>query len=146
MKTSSGFTLLEVLVAIVVLAVGVLAAASMQTSALSASNRSRIAQEVTNTARTEAERQRQFIRSGTAPATSPANCLSTLPPGYICTTPSTVGNVTVTIVPCRIVSGSNPLRLSCTTTETGPVVADQVTVGVSRPQAAPVSLRTVIAR
>lgn len=137
MKTSPGFTLLEVLVAIVVLAVGVLAAASMQTTALSASNRSRIAQEMTNTARTEAERQRQFARPGTASAEASPACLSTVPTGYTCT---------VVVVPCRIVSGSNPLRLSCATTETGPVVADQVTVSVSRPQTAPVSLRTVIAR
>lgn len=133
MKASAGLTLLELLVAIVVLAIGVLAAASMQTSALSASNRSRIAQEVTNTARTEAERQRQFVRFGTAPAPPSPVCLSSVPSGYTCT---------VTVAPCRIVSGA----LTCMTTATGPVVADQVTISVSRPQNSPVLLRTVIAR
>lgn len=134
MKTSSGLTLLELLIAIVVLAVGVLAAASMQTSALSASNRSRVAQEVTNTARTEIERQRQFVRSGTAPALASPTCLSTVPSGYTCT---------VTVVPCRI--ANTPPVLVCAT-GTGTVVADQVTVSVSRPQASPATLRTVIAR
>ncbi len=132
MKASSGFTLLEVLVAIVVLAVGVLAAASMQTSALSASSRARIDQEVTNTARTEMERQRQFMRSGTAPAPSSPACLSTVPSGHTCT---------LAVAPCRIISGA----LKCAN-GTGPVVADQVTVGISKPQATPVSLMTVIAR
>lgn len=134
MKTSSGFTLLEVLVAIVVLAVGVLAAASMQTSALSASNRARVAQEITNTARTEAERQRQFVRSGTSPAPASPACLSAVPTGYTCT---------VAVVPCRI--ANTPPALICAT-GTGTVVADQVTVSVSRPQASTVQLKTVIAR
>lgn len=131
MKASSGLTLIEVLIAIVVLAVGVLAAASMQTSALSASSRARIAQEVTNTARTEMERQRQVVRSGISPAS--LECLPTSP------------SCTVTVAPCRIVTSSGTPALSCTT-GTGPVVADQVIVRVVGPQSSTVELRTVVAR
>ncbi len=135
MRDSQGLTLIEVLIAIVVLAVGVLAAASMQTSALSASNRARVAQELTNTARTEMERQREFARPGIDPA---PECLSknALPSGYTCT---------VTVAPCRITTATTPPSLSCGT-GTGTVVADQVTVSVSRPQTPAVTLRTIIAR
>lgn len=131
MKASAGLTLIEVLIAIVVLAVGVLAAASMQTGALSASNRARVAQELTNTARTEMERQRQFVRPGVDPA---PDCLSKdiVPSGYTCT---------VTVAPCRIVSSA----LSCTS-GTEPVVADQVFVRVVGPQSSTAELRTVVAR
>ncbi len=134
MRASQGLTLIEVLIAIVVLAVGVLAAASMQTGALSASNRARVSQELTNTARTEMERQRQFVRPGVDPA---PDCLSknTVPSGYTCT---------VTVAPCRVTTTTSP-SLSCGT-GTGTVVADQVTVSVSRPQTPAVTLRTVIAR
>lgn len=136
MRDSQGLTLIEVLIAIVILAVGVLAAASMQTSALSASNRARVVQELTNTARTEMERQREFVRSGTSAAAASPTCLSTAPSGYTCT---------VTVAPCRITTATTPPSLSCST-GTNTVVADQVTVSVSRPQTTAVTLRTVIAR
>ena len=132
MKASAGLTLIEIIIALSILSIGVLAAASLQGSALSASNRARVIQEVTNTARTEVERQRQFARTGTGPAAASPGCLSTAPAGYTCT---------VTVVPCRIVSNA----LSCGT-GTAPVVADQVTVTVVGPQASSVELQTVVAR
>ncbi len=132
MKTSAGLTLIEVMIAMAVLSIGVLAAASLQTTSLSASSKARIIQEVTNTARTEMERQRQFVRTGTGPAPASPSCLSTAPTGYTCT---------VTVVPCRIVSNA----LSCGPGN-GTVLADQVTVRVVGPQASSVELRTVVAR
>lgn len=124
-----GLTLIEVLIAVMVLGVGVIAAASMQTTSLKASSTARIVQEVTNAARTEMELQRKQVRGSLSAAPEP--CLSN--PSYKCE---------VVVVPCRLISGV----LSCSMAQSGTVVADQITVTVVGPQASEVRLDTVVAR
>lgn len=144
MKASAGMTLLEVIVALVVLTLGVLAAAMMQTTALRASNDATAIQGVTKLAEGELELRRSVSLS-TSPGNSP-ECQSVgkdndgkpkVPVGYTCT---------VVVRPCQL-SSTAPPTLSCPTsgTVTNPV-ADQAIVTVTGPRSKTVALRTVKAR
>ena len=139
MKASTGFTIVELLIAIVIISVGVIAAVSLQTTALRASAKARNIQEVTNAVRTEAELQRQAYRQRPAaiPASPVPQCMSTsLPSGHTCT---------VRILPCRL-SGTAKTLSCANVASTLPVVGDQITVRVVGPQAESVEVRTIVAR
>lgn len=130
MKSGTGLTLIEVLVAIVILAVGVLAAAAMQTTALRASSDARAIQDVTEFAEREIELRRQFDLSSTTGKSTTCTSVAPVPTGYTCA---------VEVRACQL-SGST---LSCTGTGTE---ADQITVTVTGPRGKTVTLRTVKAR
>lgn len=136
MKSSAGLTLLEVLIAIVVLAVGVLMAASMQTTALRASSDATAIQGVTKLAENEIALRRQ-INLATSPGNSTTcRSMSPVPTGYTCQ---------AVIRPCQLTGTASSAALSCSTSVLNPV-ADQATVTVSGPRAKTVTLRTVKAR
>lgn len=130
MKSTVGMTLLEVLIAIVVLAVGVLAAAAMQTTALRASGDAKAIQDVTEFAEREIELRRQLDLSTTAGKSATCTSVTPLPTGYTCA---------VEVRACQL-SGSS---LNCTGTGTD---ADQITVTVSGLREKTITLRTVKAR
>lgn len=130
MKSSTGLTLIEVLIAIVVLAVGVLAAAAMQTTALRASNDARAIQGVTKIAEAEIEFRRQIDL--TTPAGKGTTCKTAVTTGYTCV---------VDVLPCSL----SATALSCSSSASAPV-ADQATVTVDGPRSKTITLRTVKAR
>lgn len=130
MKSSTGLTLIEVLIAIVILAVGVLAAAAMQTTALRASNDAQAIQGVTKTAEAEIEFRRQIDL--TATAGQQPTCKTAVATGYTCV---------VSVVPCSLSAGA----LSCSSGALSSV-ADQATVTVNGPRSKTITLRTVRAR
>lgn len=129
MKSSAGLTLLEVLVAIVVLAVGALMAATMQTSALRASSDATALQGVTKLAERELERLRKIDLS----SASNFDCQLTEEEkeSYTCTIQIRSCQLTGTALSCP--ASSNP-------------VADQVAVSVNGPRQKTITLRTVKAR
>lgn len=143
MKSTVGFTLIEVLVAIVVLAVGVLAAAAMQTSALRASNDARAVQEVTKLAEGEIAFRRQIDLETNSGNLSTCQSVSSLPSGFSCQ---------VVIRPCRLVTtaGTPPtVAMDCPTSGSVALadqVADQATVTVTGLRNKTLTLRTVKAR
>lgn len=124
MRASAGLSLVEVTVALFIFAVGVIAAASLQVSALRASSTARTVQEVTNAARTEMELQRQAPKSG---------CQAAVPEGYSCT---------AEVSPCRVQGGA----LVCGAATSAELAAHQVTVTVTGPQDRAITLRTVVRR
>ena len=132
MKSVVGMTLLEVIVAIVVLVIGVLAAATMQTNALRATNDARAVQNVTEFARREIELRRQFDLSSSS-GTSP-ECVTEAPAGasaaeYKCR---------VQVRSCTL-SGS---ALSCGSNVPNPL-AYQITVTVGGPREKTITLQTI---
>lgn len=130
MRSDAGLTLIEVLIAIVILAVGVLAAAAMQTTALRASSDARAIQDVTEFAKREIELRRQFDLSSTAGKSKAEDCPD--PTGYTCT---------VEVRACQL-SGT---ALSCAG-GTSNLVADQIAVTVTGPREKTTTLKTVKAR
>lgn len=87
--TRRGLTLVEVIIAIAVLAIGILAALALQSNALRASSTARAIQEVTKIADAELVVRRQ---GGTG-----TGCLTAAPAGYTCT---------LVVQPCQVVSGA----------------------------------------
>jgi prepilin-type N-terminal cleavage/methylation domain-containing protein len=136
MKTFSGLTLIEVLIALAVLAIGVIAASSLQASGLRHTVTARTIQEVTNTARTEMELQRQLVRTNNGELTNQTCATTALPTGVTCTL--------VRVTPCRIASGI----LTCASSGSGTIVADQIVVRAVMvgPPARTVELTTVVQR
>lgn len=129
MRHREGLSLVEVLVALVILAVGVIAAATMQTTALRATHRGNIAQELTRLADAELEMQRQL---GTPTAGN--TCLGGAQTGFSCLT---------TVVPCKYVSASTDIECAAST----PVaehIAYQTTVTVTGPNSDTFSLTSLI--
>lgn len=108
-----GLTLVEVMIAVVILTVGVLAAAGMQTSGLQATRVSKAVQELNSTASTEMDVWRGSYLS------------STTPEKRVCLT--TGGACEVEVLPCAL-SGSS---LDCTRASVSTPVAHVVTVRVS---------------
>lgn len=130
MKSVTGLTLIEVLIAIVVLAVGVLAAAAMQTTALRASSDSRAIQGVTEFAEREIELRRQFDLNSAAGRSTTCTSVTPTPTDYTCG---------VLVSACQL-SGSS---LACAGTGTD---ADQIVVTVTGLRGKTITLRTVKAR
>lgn len=135
MKAVAGLTLLEVLIALVVLAVGVLMAAAMQTSALRASGDAAALQGVTRVAENEIAFRRQIgygdATTDTGADRGPA-CLTAPPEGYECR---------VDMRYCALLGAA----LSCSV-GAAPRDADQITVTVGGPRGKTITLRTVKAR
>ncbi len=127
MRRSNGLTLLELLIALAVLSVGIVAGAAMQTTALRTTNRATVLQQGVKIATAELEMQRQLA--------TPANkttCLSGASAGYTCE---------AVVVP-RSVSGT---ALTCASTvPTGSRVAYRVTVTISGPLESQYSLTSLI--
>ncbi len=135
MKSTQGLTLLEVLVAIVVLAVGVLMAAAMQTSALQASNDATVIQTVTKLAEGEIAYRRQVTLTASPGNATTCQAVLPLPTGYSCA---------VVIRPCQLVTTSTTAAMSCPTTgSVSSTDAHQVAVTVNGPRSKTVTLRTV---
>ena len=122
--TTKGLSLIEVLIAVAVLGIGVLAAAALQQSSLSASSSASITREATRFAESELELQKAGVAS---------TCLTTesLPEAYDCQ---------VDITTCSL----QPLGVSCDNSM--PVVADLVRVTISAPRDTSVALATVVRR
>lgn len=129
MRRSDGLTLVEVLVALLVLAVGVIAAATMQTTALRTTNSGNVSQELTKLAEAEIQMQRQL----TTPTAGNA-CLSGSKTGYSCR---------ITIVPCQYVTASNNIACAASTPAANRI-AYQTTVIVTGPNTDTFSLSNLI--
>lgn len=128
-RHSEGLTLVEVLVALFILAVGVIAAATMQTTALRATHRGNIVQELTQLADAELEMQRQ-LETPTAGNT----CLSGGKTGFSCSTVT---------VPCKYVPASTTLECAASTS-VAEQIAYQTTVTVRGPNSDIFSLTSLI--
>jgi Tfp pilus assembly protein PilV len=121
MKHTSGLGLVEVLIAIVILAVGVLAASGLQTSALKGTRTAKISQTLSNLAQSELQLQQGFVRSVDDP-TKGETCRSTSSAeGFSCSS--------VNIYPCELSSGA----LTCKDGSVSNPVAWQITVVVAGP-------------
>lgn len=97
-----GLTILEVLVAIVILAVGILALAGVQTSALRTNRQAQTINQLTRLAASEMELRRQTVA---APGTS--TCLTTVPDTFV------QSDCEVEVVPCGIIFASGASQFVC---------------------------------
>jgi type IV pilus modification protein PilV len=123
-KQQRGLTLIEVMVAMILISIGVIAAAALQGTALKNTSKAQAVNEVTELAENELEWQRQSDASA-------STCESDIPSGYTCT---------LTIVPCTIQSGA----IVCSASTTSPK-AYQMTVTVTGSQQSSVTLTTIVA-
>ncbi len=126
---NQGLSLIEVLVAILLLAIGVIAAAGLQGTALNASNKASRIQTVTKAAESELDYHRQIDLEGveSEPCTTGAeNCL-------------------VTVTPCDVIVNASSASFDCSATITD-VKAYRVTVAVDGPNDADITLTTHVAQ
>lgn len=126
MTQRHGFTLVEVLIAIVVLTVGVLAAFMLQSSALRANSKARIIQEVTKRAAAELELRRQ----GGSTTGSGQACWTQAGDGYTCT---------VDVQNCALTSGTFDCSLPGTSD------AQLITVTIVGPRSESVTVPELVA-
>ncbi len=108
-----GLTLVEVMIAVVILTVGVLAAAGMQTSGLQATRVAKAVQELNSAASTEMDVWRGSYLSSTTPETR------------VCLT--TDSSCEVEVLPCALSAGT----MDCTRKSVPAPVAHIVTVRIS---------------
>jgi type IV pilus modification protein PilV len=129
-----GLSLVEVLVAILLLAIGVIAAAGLQGTALSASNKASRIQTVTKVAESELDYRRQvdFTMIDLTETTT-----------EVCGTGAE--HCTVTIKACDVVVAANSASFDCSDSITD-VKAYKVTVSVDGPSDADVTLTTHVAQ
>jgi type IV pilus modification protein PilV len=125
MKQNKGLTLIEVMIAIMVIAVGVIAAAGLQATALKNTAKAQAINEVTKIAENELAYQRSFDPDD-------LNCQTSIPSGYSCTT---------SLTGCAMQAGA----LTCNEAIAAPI-AFQVGVTVSDTRGNNISLSTIIAR
>lgn len=126
-----GLTVLEVLVAVFILAVGVLGVFGLQASALSGSRVAVVVQELANIARSELEIQSEFRRLIGSPVVGESCRTLGVAPGYACT---------VIVYPCTATASS----VSCVNSNVTQVAAHQVVVRVTSPDGREVSLATIV--
>lgn len=126
MRSNQGITLAEVLIALVILTLGVLAAADMQLSALGTSSRAAVSQQLTKLASAELETQRQL-----ATPRDQQGCLSGELTGYTCTT---------TVSPCSL--GTSEFTCAAGVSS---ALAYSVRVVTTGPRASSFTLSTLIA-
>lgn len=120
MTSRHGLTLVEVMIALFILAVGVLAAFGMQANSLRGTRAAELSQTLANMGESELQLQRQFERHVTSPVTG-ESCRSIIgSAGFSCE---------VDVYPCSLVSGA----LTCSKTSVTDAVARQVTVRLSGP-------------
>jgi prepilin-type N-terminal cleavage/methylation domain-containing protein len=122
-----GLTLVEMMMVIVLLAVGIIAAAGMQGTALSLNRKAKILQTVNGIADAEVSLRRQVNLT----AVNSEACKTTVASGYSCT---------VTIIPCTIQSQA----FSCSGSAS-PIRAYQISIAVSGPLETAASLQTIAA-
>lgn len=120
-----GLSLVEVLVALVVLAVGVLGAAQLQASSLRASSAGERIQDATVIARAELEHRLQMVLT---PNPS-ANCLASIPEEYDCT---------VVVRRCTIVGGA----LTCSGVDESDALGFEIAVTATGPRGESATLRS----
>jgi prepilin-type N-terminal cleavage/methylation domain-containing protein len=110
-----GLTLVEVLIAIAILAIGILAALGLQSSALAASRQARIVQELTKIAEAELSIRRTMVSDP-----NDVTCVAQIAPGFTCG---------IIVTPCVVAVGGS---FTCATGTTGPV-AHRLTVTATGP-------------
>jgi prepilin-type N-terminal cleavage/methylation domain-containing protein len=120
-----GMTLVEVLVATVLLAVGVLAALGLQTSALRTNREARTLQEATRIAAAESTLRHETLSSTGAAQT----CRTTVAAGYSCS---------VDVQPCSFASGA----FTCAAI-VGQPAANLITITVVGPRGVSVTVPTM---
>ncbi len=128
MKTQ-GLSLIEVMIAIAVVAVAAFAAFTVQANSIRSSARAQAIQQVTKLAESEMELHRQVVIA----AGSNQTCQNNMPSGYTCT---------VAVQYCNLTSGS----LSCALSGVSSPVARLVNVQISGPHAQSVSLKRVLSQ
>lgn len=130
---SLGLSIIEVVLAMAVLAIGVFAAFSMQSGSLQATRTATITQELSNIALSEIELQRAFTRDVRETATGLTCRTSYEKPAYTCS---------VTVHPCTY-AGSTLTCNSGSLAEGVVSAARQIIVTVTGPQGRQASLATV---
>ncbi len=128
-KSQLGLTLIEILVSIMLLAIGVIAAAGLQGTALRASNKASRIQTVTKIAETEIDYRRQtdYKALDNAPcATNADGC-------------------TITTTPCDVIITTSSATFDCSAT-IADIKAFKVTVAVDGPGSDDVTLTTHVAQ
>ena len=121
---TTGLTLIEVLISLVIVAVGVLGAAAMQASSLSASSRASIVREATRLAESELELQRGAVKAD-------CHLSDALPSGYSCL---------VVVTACAL----SEANLVCDGST--PAIADLVEAQVEGPRNTSVSVAALVKR
>lgn len=125
MRSKAGLTLIEVMGAILIMSVGVLMAAAMQTSGLQASSKAIAVQNVTKRAEAEMNFQRALV--------DPLPTCQTLnDSAYTCT---------ITFTPCFLVNTAT--QLQCVDPPTAQVVANLIRVTVADKRGNAITLRTI---
>jgi prepilin-type N-terminal cleavage/methylation domain-containing protein len=125
MKQQKGLTLIEVMIAMMVIAVGVIAAAGLQATALKNTAKAQAVNEITKIAENELSVQRQLDLGDTT-------CQTQVSSGYTCS---------VAMVPCNIQSGA----MICSSTVSSGIRAYQVSVSVADSRQNSISLSTIVA-
>lgn len=131
--TRNGFTLIEVIIAIAIVAVGLLALFSLQASTLTSNRNATLLQELNDLARSEIELQREFNRVVETAVTGETCTVTTEPSGFGCQ---------VDVFPCQYVLATD--RLSCGTATIVDAPARQIVVSVSAPSGRTFQLSTVV--
>ena len=117
MKNARGLSLVEVLVAIAVLAIGVIGAVQLQASSLTASSRGESIQDATTIARAELEHRLQIILT---PNPS-EDCLAEIPDSFQCT---------AAVLPCTFASGA----VSCSAGIDAGILGYEISVEATGPR------------
>jgi len=102
-NTRRGLTLIEVLIAVAVLAIGILATVAFQTATLNTNRQAQTINQLTRLATTEMEIRRQTLVEEAGTST----CLTAVPNGFA------QGDCVVEIVPCTIVVAENASDFAC---------------------------------
>lgn len=120
MRAQRGLTLVEVMIALFILAVAVLAAFGLQANSLRGTRAAELSQALANMAESELQLQQQFRRHVTSPVTG-ESCRSNFSEvGFSCQ---------VDVYPCSLVGNA----LQCVKSTVSDAVARQVRVRVSGP-------------
>jgi len=114
--TSRGVTLVEVMIALAVLSVGILATVGFQVSTLDTNRRAQTINQLTRLAATEMEVRRQTAVSSAEVNAGPLPCATQVPAGFA------QENCTVEIVGCGVLIAENASEFVCGTGELGNVL------------------------
>lgn len=131
MRDVIGLGILEVVVALLILTVGVLAAFGLQASSLQGTQSATIIHEMSNIAERELQAQRQFKRRVEDFATQTPTCRTSFDDLFGCS---------VSVFPCSLSGGT----LTCQSATVAGPAAHQITVEVTGPQNRRVSVSTVV--
>lgn len=130
MTSRSGLTLIELIIAIAIIAIGITAAIALQTSSLRYSSQAEIINHVTRAAEGEIEWRRQISIGTTSVGTK--KCQSIMP--------DTIVACEVVILPCVLPAGTN--EFTCIDTVISPI-AYELVVNVTGTRNQQVSVRSV---